>query len=93
MKVSLIEQFGKGKSTAKDLEVIILSILLFIFLLIRLVQAFRLTNLNAWQDQVMFVDPAANLYFGNGLTSSTWFAQTKDKFWAGYPPLYRAISF
>jgi len=91
MKVSLIEQFGKGKSTAKDLEVIILSILLFIFLLIRLVQAFRLTNLNAWQDQVMFVDPAANLYFGNGFTSSTWFAQTKDKFWAGYPPLYALL--
>jgi hypothetical protein len=39
----------------------------------------------------MFVDPAANLYFGNGFTSSTWFAQTKDKFWAGYPPLHSAL--
>ena len=36
----------------------------------------------------MFVDPAANLYFGNGFISSTWFAQTKDEFWAGYPFLH-----
>ena len=36
----------------------------------------------------MFTDPAANLYLGHGFTSSAWFAQTRDKFWAGYPPLY-----
>lgn len=91
MEVSSIEQSNNNKGTAESSETVILIIVLFVFLLIGLAQASRLTNLSFWQDQVMFVDPAANLYFGNGFTSSTWFSQTKDEFWAGYPPLYSLL--
>jgi hypothetical protein len=45
-----------------------------------------------WLDEVMFVDPAANLFFGKGFTSCTWPLQPCDAgFWAGYPPLYPAL--
>ncbi|MDX2097559.1 MAG: hypothetical protein SFW36_07250 [Leptolyngbyaceae cyanobacterium bins.59] len=40
---------------------------------------------------MMFIDPAANLYLGNGFTSATWYGQIKDEFWAGYPPLYSLL--
>ena len=40
-----------------------------------------------WQDEVMFTDPAANLYFGQGFTSSAWF-QSRDTWFAGNSPLY-----
>ena len=40
-----------------------------------------------WQDEVMFTDPAANLYFGQGFTTSAWF-QSRDTLFAGNSPLY-----
>ncbi len=83
-----IEHFPDTKYTVSRSETVVVVIILFAFLLIGLVQVFRLTSVSPWQDQIMFIDPAANLYFGNGFTSSAWFAQTKDKFWAGYPSLY-----
>ncbi len=83
-----MEQLNPNKNSTKSSEPIILTIVLIVFLLISLVQAFRLVKIGPWQDQIMFVDPAANLYFGNGFTSSAWFAQTKYEFWSGYPPLY-----
>jgi hypothetical protein len=88
MKVSSTAQFSQNKITVQSLEVVILIILLSVFLLIGLVQASRLTSFSNWQDQILFVDPAINLYFDNGFTSSAWFAQTKNEFFAGYPPLY-----
>ena len=39
----------------------------------------------------MFTDPAANLYFGNGFTSSAWSVQTRNEFWAGNAPLYSIL--
>jgi hypothetical protein len=63
--------------------------LLSLFLLLGCLTASRLPELpNAMADEILFTDPAANLYLGHGFTSSAWFAQTQDKFWAGYPPLY-----
>jgi hypothetical protein len=35
-----------------------------------------------WVDEIMFADPAVNLLLGNGFTSSAWFGQRKDAFWA-----------
>lgn len=83
-----IKYFPDTKYVVSRSEKVVIVVVLFAFLLISLVQVFRLTSLSPWQDQIMFIDPAANLYFGNGFTSSAWFAQTKDEFWAGYPSLY-----
>jgi hypothetical protein len=70
-------------------EALIFTTAIVIFLAIGFIEASRLPlSLDAWRDEVMFVDPAANLYLGHGFNSSVWFAQAKDKFWAGYPPLY-----
>lgn len=87
LKTAQTEQFQVTKHTPSRSEKVVLFIILLTFLLIGLAQS-RLIDLKFWQDHVMFIDPAANLYFGNGFTSSAWFAETKDKFWAGYSPLY-----
>ncbi|MEK6749915.1 MAG: hypothetical protein AABY83_12035 [Pseudomonadota bacterium] len=44
-----------------------------------------------WIDEVMFVDPAINLYLGDGFTSTAWPYQDLDRFFAGYPPLYSLL--
>ncbi|MES2923636.1 MAG: hypothetical protein V4819_18920 [Verrucomicrobiota bacterium] len=44
-----------------------------------------------WMDEVMFADPAANLYFGHGYTSSAWPTQHLGEFWAGNTPLYSFV--
>jgi hypothetical protein len=63
--------------------------ILVVFLAIGSIEDSRLPLLlDTWWDEVMHVDPAANLYFGQGFKSSAWFAQSKDEFFAGYPPLY-----
>jgi len=66
--------------------------------LIAIFVVFLLFNINTYlvypivaHDEVMFTDPAANLYFGNGFTSTAWEFQTKDEFWAGNAPLYSIL--
>lgn len=41
-----------------------------------------------WLDEVLFVDPAVNLLQGKGLTSTVWYYQGREEFYAGTPPLY-----
>ncbi len=41
-----------------------------------------------WIDEVMYSDPAVNLYLGNGFTSSAWYVQHSGEFWAGNVPLH-----
>jgi hypothetical protein len=43
---------------------------------------------SVWMDEVLFVDPAANLYHGHGFTSTAWPLQRLGEFWAGNTPLY-----
>src|SRR4028119_1304776 len=75
-------------------ESLIVTIVLLVFLLLGFVVASRLPiNNGTMVDEIMFIDPATNLYLGNGFTSSAWFAQAKNEFWAGYPPLYSLILF
>jgi len=45
----------------------------------------------AWQDEVLYTDPAANCYFGHGFTSSMWPAQPYGTFWAGNVPLHQFL--
>ena len=41
----------------------------------------------------MYSDPAVNLLLGHGFTSSAWYAQASDEFWAGNVPLHSALLF
>jgi hypothetical protein len=86
------EVFNDSAShTARPLsfEIFWITGILFVFLTIGSIESSKLTiGLDTWWDEIMHVDPAANLYFGQGFKSSAWFAQSKDEFWAGYPPLY-----
>lgn len=46
-----------------------------------------------WMDEAMFVDPAANLYYGHGFTSSAWATQHYGEPWVGNTPLYSLLLF
>lgn len=46
---------------------------------------------SVWMDEVLFVDPAANLYFGHGFTSTTSPLQQFGEFWLGNTPLYSLL--
>ncbi|MBD2019943.1 hypothetical protein H6F43_07045 [Leptolyngbya sp. FACHB-36] len=67
-------------------EISLMAVLLTCFLLLNLTTASIFPS--AWQDEVMFVDPAVNLYLGKGFTSSAWPTISRNELWAGYPPLY-----
>src|ERR1700761_843046 len=41
-------------------------------------------------DETVFADPAANLYFGSGFTSTMW-AQNRNELWSSQPPLYAGL--
>jgi hypothetical protein len=87
----MIKTNDLASNTARPLisEVVWVIGILFVFLAIGLIESSRLPIvLDTWWDEIMHIDPAANLYFGQGFKSSAWFAQSKDEFWAGYPPLY-----
>ena len=62
--------------------------ILAVFILVNLVVATRTPTVYA--DEPQHVDPAANLYFGNGFTSTMW-GQDSHEFWCGYVPLYNGI--
>ena len=74
-----------------SLEIIVLISILLIYFLINLITASRSPTI--WIDEVMFTDPAANLYLNKGFTSTAWFCQSGDEFWAGYPPLHQLLLF
>lgn len=44
-----------------------------------------------WSDEVLLTDPAANLFLGNGFTSSAWYFQSKEEFWACNAPLHASL--
>lgn len=46
-----------------------------------------------WLDEAQFLDPAANLYFGNGWTSTAWPYQARTEFWAGNAPLFSCLMY
>lgn len=70
-------------------EIMAVILLFALFLLVNLLTASR--SPTVWIDEVMYTDPAANLYFGNGFTSTAWHAQTSDEFWAGNAPLHQIV--
>ena len=46
---------------------------------------------SVWHDESLFVDPAANLYYGHGFTSTAWPTQRFGEFFAGNTPLYPLV--
>lgn len=46
-----------------------------------------------WLDEVTVEDPAVNLHFGKGFTSTGWQYQTKEEFWASNAPLHQILLF
>ncbi|HZV36675.1 MAG TPA: hypothetical protein VFB72_19010 [Verrucomicrobiae bacterium] len=72
-------------------EPLLLLIGLIVFFLINLTTADKTPTV--WIDEVMYQDPAVNLYQGHGFHSAAWFLQTRDKFWAGNVPLYQFVLF
>jgi hypothetical protein len=60
---------------------------LLLYTLIGLLIATRMPPV--WNDEVQYVDPAVNLFLGNGLTSTAWARQSAHEYWAAYPPLYQ----
>lgn len=49
--------------------------------------------MNPWEDEIMLLDPAANLYFKGEFTSTAWAFQKSDEFWACNTPLYSGSLF
>ena len=47
---------------------------------------------SVWNDEGMYTDPPANLYFGQGFTSTAW-AQTRGEYWVVNSPLYPFLLF
>ncbi len=70
---------------SRRVELVLGGLVLSTFLAANLITSSRSPVI--WQDEVMFTDPAANLYFGQGFTSSAWY-QSRDMPFAGNSPLY-----
>ena len=70
---------------SRRVELVLGSLLLSTFLAANLGTSARSPVI--WQDEVMFADPAVNLHFGQGFTTSAWF-QSRDTMFAGNSPLY-----
>lgn len=60
-----------------------------LFLLINMLTADR--SPTVWQDEVMFLDPAANLAEGRGFRSTFWAWQSPEKIFTANAPLYSLI--
>jgi hypothetical protein len=58
------------------------------FILINLVSGTR--SPTVYMDEVEYTDPAANLFLGNGFTSTMW-QQDRHEFWCGNVPLYQGM--
>jgi hypothetical protein len=70
-------------------EWIWLGMLLAIFLLLNCATLSRYPSV--WVDEVEFADPAVSYAHGFGFTSTAWFAQDSQQFWAGNVPLYPGL--
>ena len=65
--------------------------MVILFLLVNLATGDRCPGVAI--DEVTYSEPAVNLYLGRGFTSSAWYGQGRDEFWAGNVPLHAAVLF
>lgn len=85
------EPGGNRAPLSLQRETVWLLAVLAMFLLINLATAERTPAV--WCDEVMYADPAVNLFQGRGFTSGAWFLQGPGQFWAGNVPLYQFVLF
>lgn len=64
-----------------------------LLVLISILFLFSSQSWPVWSDEVLLTDPAANLFLGNGFTSSAWYFQSKEEFWACNAPLHAIFLF
>jgi hypothetical protein len=62
--------------------------ILLCFLTVNLLVATRTPTV--YIDEPVFADPAANLYYGSGFTSTMW-GEDRHELWCSQPPLYTAL--
>lgn len=67
-------------------EWMVVAAVIFLIQLANVVTASRSPTI--WMDEVMFTDPAANLIFGKGFTSTAWVKLSDDNIWAANAPLH-----
>ncbi|MBD1917094.1 MULTISPECIES: hypothetical protein [Cyanophyceae] len=72
-------------------EIALIAFLFLVFLIVATLLSAQLFPV--WLDEVLLTDPAANLWLGNGFTSSAWYYQVQDEFWACNSPLYPFLLF
>lgn len=78
----------KSKSLPLN-EGLVVTLILVGFILVSIL--ISLTVQPVWIDEVLIADPAVNLYLGNGFTSSAWYYQPKEEFWASNAPLHQIL--
>ncbi|MEP6668556.1 MAG: hypothetical protein ABJF10_05350 [Chthoniobacter sp.] len=78
---------AKGKSKSWPETVAALAVVVVIFL-VNVFVAERTPTVSP--DEPPYVDPAANLYFGDGFVSTMW-AQDRHAIWCGNVPLYQGV--
>jgi len=86
-----MEILNRSKPPLPGREAAVLVSGLVIFFLVNCFTAER--SPAVWCDEVMYADPAVNLYQGHGFTSGAWYAQPMTQFWAGNVPLYQFALF
>ena len=65
---------------------------LWVVILFFLINVFTTDSYSTvWMDEVLFTDPAANLYHGQGFTSTAWPTQSSHEFWSGNLPLHTML--
>ena len=78
------EADAPSKLSSKQ-ECLGMGLILLIFLGVSLLVAARTPTVHV--DEPVFADPAANLYFGSGFTSTMW-GEDRHELWSSQPPLY-----
>ena len=78
-----------AKTRLPRVEMLAVFSLLAAILILNLITATRFPVV--WTDEAMYTDPAANLALGKGFTSSAWYDQTSERFWAANVPLHEIV--
>ena len=65
-----------------------MGLIILVFLTVSLLVAGRTPTVHI--DEPVFADPAANLYFGSGFTSTMW-GEDRHELWSSQPPLYTGM--
>ena len=74
--------------TSSKRECLGMGLILLVFLSISLFVAARTPTVHT--DEPVFADPAANLYYGSGFTSTMW-GEDRHELWCSQPPLYTGL--